>query len=179
MAIFSERIPSKRELFLVFGACVVPIHIWAIVNALRATSSWILSMNLWDVLGTFAYTQAMAFVESLLYLLGLVVLSIVLPLSWMRRRFVVQGAVLAFVVSISSMITVYYSDTLPIWTRNGLLQWLMVIIFISIVISFLLSRIPKAEKMISQIVEKMTILAALYILIDMLSIVVIFFRNIG
>lgn len=136
-------------------------------------------MSLWDVLGTFAYTQAMAFLESLLYLLGLVVLSFILPLKWMRRRFVVQGAVLAFIVSIASMLTVYFSDLIPIWTRRELLQWMVELLIVSIIISFFLSRSQKAEKIISQLVDKMAILAVLYLLIDFFSIVVIFWRNIG
>ncbi len=136
-------------------------------------------MSLWDLFGTFAYTQAMAFLESLLYLIGLIVLSFILPLKWMRRRFVVQGAVLAFIVSIGSMITVYYSEVFPIWTRRDLLEWIMVLLLVIIVISFFLSRSQKAERIVSQLVEKMTVLAIVYLLIDFLSIVAVFWRNIG
>ncbi|MBE9474304.1 MAG: hypothetical protein IMY85_05390, partial [Chloroflexi bacterium] len=92
MATFSARFPSRVDLWLTLSSIIFVVNVWAIINILRAIPSWILSRTIWEIVGIISYPLAFALLESIVFLLGLVILAVILPGKLLRDNFVAQGS---------------------------------------------------------------------------------------
>ena len=95
-----DRLPSWRDAFLIFAAVAFPIHVWAIIGALREVPAWILRLSVWDVIGVMSYTLVIALLETLLVTLGIELLTTLLPEQWRKKKRVAIASSIAFVASI-------------------------------------------------------------------------------
>jgi hypothetical protein len=76
---------TKQDLWLLFAACVLPTHIWAIVNILREVPAWVKRMNTFQMVGVMSYDMAVfALPDALLPFLGLLILAAILPAALFR-----------------------------------------------------------------------------------------------
>lgn len=71
-----------------FALAAFVVSLWSIVIVLREVPAWVLRLNLWDVAGVVAYTQALALMEALLVAGGLLLLRACLPARWRGEAFV-------------------------------------------------------------------------------------------
>jgi hypothetical protein len=75
-------------MWLTLSSILFVINVWTIVNILRAIPSWIMSRTVWEVIGIISYPLTFALLESVLLLLGLVILAGILPGKFLREKFV-------------------------------------------------------------------------------------------
>jgi hypothetical protein len=178
-----NRFSSRREIFLIFCACVFPIHIWAIVNTLRELPSYLLRLNLIETTSIFCYTLFFALIESISISTILVLLSALLPTRLFKDFFVYQGSLFLFITSVW---------ILPIHYRSHLVQglsisfplfvfllWIWITSYIVIMVGcyILIRRRTDFREKISGLLERITIPALFYILLDVISILIIAYRN--
>lgn len=71
MAALRERFASTRDTLLVFATCAFSVFLVSILTVLRSLPAWMLRMSAWDLVGAFAYTQALALLDTLLLFCGL------------------------------------------------------------------------------------------------------------
>jgi hypothetical protein len=176
LAIFKTRLPSKGAVFSTLVACVFLVQVWSIVAVLRAVPAWILYMNIGELIGTFAYTQAFALIESLLVLAGLLLLAFILPGKLFRDRFVAQGSLAVFLTAIWAIISHVYGQDLGIWANRRFLIWAALLIFVIVVASGFVYRFKGLQHGLETIVERLTVLSTLYMVVDVLSILIVLFR---
>ena len=93
MAIF-KRIPKTSQLFPVYAIIVLVIYTWTILWFFWKLPSWLDYLNVSEIGVVFLYIIATNFVESLVVLFPLVVLSILLPKKWFYDFFVARGTTL-------------------------------------------------------------------------------------
>ena len=177
MAIFRSRFPSRPAVLYAFVACVFPIHVWSIINILRTVPSWILSMDIWQLIGVIAYTQAFALLESIIVFLILLFLAIILPAKWLRDRFVAQVCMAVFLATAWAILAHFYGQNYGIWVIKRFLLSMVPLLVLIIVFSILIYRFKSLQKIIDAFVEHLLVLSFLYVGIDILSIMVILFRN--
>ena len=164
---------SFQEVVLVFAVCAFPIDTWTIINTFNHVPSWILSNDNWDFIGAIAYNLVFASIEiftisSLLLLVGFITPKKLLkdnlvPLSFL---FVMEAAFFAMAIIFNPKL---------FWQKRNLL-----ILFIGIfgAISFSLYRYPKITVWLRKIIDRLAILAYLYLFLNVLSIVIIIIRYI-
>ncbi len=88
----NRRLPSFSSLVSVYSVIVTLICGWTTVVFLWKLPSWLLILNVGEVLAAFSYVMAWAMVESLL-LLGLITIICLLPAVWStQENFVIRGA---------------------------------------------------------------------------------------
>ena len=178
MATFRDRCPPRREVAFVFAACAFPIYSWSILQYFYKLPSWLLQLDIWDLIGTFAYAQVFAFVESAIILLVLLLLKVLLPRSVFEDRFVAQSSALVFVTSVWAILIQFNLKSLESLSLPTLVLWIPGYL-VSIGIPFvLIRRQRRLEMAINTVVERLTVLLYIYLPLSLLSAVVILVRNV-
>jgi hypothetical protein len=136
-------------------------------------------MTLWDILGSVAYTQVSVLIESVIIVLGLVVLAIFLPGKFFRERFVSQGAVMALAIVIRLIFTHLQGDEIKIWINNRkLIRWFADLLVVMAIMSLGVSLSEWTQKISRSIVERLLVLGWIFFIGDMLSVLIVIGRNI-
>ena len=180
MATFRQRFPSRRDVLLLFAACVFPIHIWSIINLLYELPAWMLRSDLWDVAGMVAYTLAFALFESICVLLVLLLICVVLPTRFPRDRVLALGSMVVFVTS-AWAIGIHYRivDSLaPAQAQAGWLLWLAVYLAVMGIAGLFIYRDSRLRRWIESFVERLAVLSFLYVLVDFICVIILVLRNI-
>jgi hypothetical protein len=184
MHFIQNRFISRREIFLLFSACVFPIHIWAIVNTLRELPSYLLRLNLIEITSIFCYTLFFALIESISISAILILLSALLPTRLFKDFFVYQGSLFLFITSVWILPIHYRSHLvqgLPIsFPFFVFLLWIWITSYIVLIVAshIMIRRKTNFRERISGLLERMTIPALFYILLDVIGILIIAYRNI-
>ena len=178
MNFIKSRFASRDQLILLFAACVFIIHVWSIISVLREVPAWVLRLNFWDLIGVIAYTQVYALAESVIVFLILIFIAAILPAKLFRDKLVALGTMVVLISSIWFVFAHYYDHVIRLW---GLRQFLFVFLafLVSILIPYvLIQRYSKIADIVATIVERIAVLAYVYVFLDLISIVIIVIRNI-
>ena len=178
MDIFKNRRSARRDIALVFASCVVPVYSWSILAFLEKLPSWLLHLSLWDLIGAFAYTQAFAFLESGVILLGLIALLFVLPERFFSDRFVAQGSMLVLVTSVWAAAFQINVGTVRLWSLKIFLLWSTLYAVSIGIVYVLVHRYKRLEQSLYAFTERLAVLLYVYIPITILSFLAIVIRNI-
>jgi hypothetical protein len=169
---------TKQDLWLLFAACVLPTHIWAIVNILREVPAWVKRMNTFQMVGVMSYDMAVfALPDALLPFLGLLILAAILPAALFRYKLVALGSAFALITQIWLII---FHLTQLIGTRSivpyGL--WGGTYLLAMGLAYFFIRRRPQVEAAVIAFVRRVATLSALYLFLDFVGIIVVIVRNI-
>ena len=176
---FKARIPSRESIRNIFTTSVIVIQAWAFFNLFREIPAIRLRLEFWDVLGTVAYIQAFALLESLFVTGIIVLLGMLLPNRLRQSKFSALGTT-AIVVAACWSIYIHY-DLLP------LKEWPPLKVFDRVailVIGLIITLIPvwyfdQLSTAIDKLIREGFILAQLYSLIGVLSIIIVIIRNVA
>lgn len=173
-----RRLPSAREIFHVYLACLVPIVGWSVFHMLHeGVPGWSRQMAAWDVVGVVAYVQAFALVESTVVFVPLLLLSVVLPLGWFRDKFVAVGTGIVYLSAAWCVLAQLHDDALRAWRFRQLVPWLAAFFASLLLVSALIHRSSRAEALITSFVERVTVLASAYLLVALAAVGIVLIRN--
>jgi len=169
LATFKERFPARKDWLPIFGVCAFVVHGWAIFSLLREIPSLLLRLGMGDILAAIAYTLTFALAESLLFFALVFALVGLLPHRWFRNHTIWMGTVVAVLLQYASLLSVMSAE-LPVF-----MAWLLGLGAL-LLIFFRLLRGDKMRLWLD-LVERVSVLAALYLVVDGLSLVVVVLRN--
>lgn len=178
MAILRHHLPSDREIALVFTACVFPVHVWTIINVLREVPAWVLRLSAWELVGVISYALVVALLESVLFLLGLVLLGVLLPPSVLGDGFVAQDSMVVLLTTLWAIVAHYNDDVIRLW---GLRQFALggIAYLLSLVLGYgLVRRFQALKRAFNSVVERLSLLSWVYLFADLTALVVVFVRNV-
>lgn len=191
----TTRLPQAalRKLFLVVCA---PVHFWAIFMALQDLE-WIVGRStFWDFLGYSAYILLIAFLESLLLTGALLLLALLLPTAWREKTNLALLSAWALAILIASMLCQYYFflDINPKTSNPYLLRffdyvhyydiWLFSALMLAVLSAaalpvLLFRRCPKLTALMLDVVERLNLLAAIFLLLDAAGLLLVIYRNLA
>jgi hypothetical protein len=134
-------------------------------------------MRLWDVVGVVAYVQVFALIESALVLLPLVLLSLVLPPSWFRDRFVGVGTGSVYLSAAWFALAQLNEDTLRTWGARELVPWAAAYAASLLLLGVIIHRNPRLDLMIGSFVQRISLLASAYLLLLLAAVVIVLIRT--
>ena len=143
--------------------------------------SWLSYLSLTNVLSLSAYVLMFALFESLFLLGILLVFGAILPKSWLRKDFAVQGSTLTGVAALGAYLVqrkvgLLYKLSPEQLLLNTLLSLLGLILTLAIS-AFVYQRLPRLQSWVRSLSERMTVFAYIYIPLGVLSLVVVILRN--
>jgi hypothetical protein len=167
---------TVNELVRVFAVCALPGHLWSFVNILEDVPSLLLSMRVWDVIGTAAYVLVFVFLESLAVFLFVYVIGLLVPRQFVEKR-------LAIFAGFFMMYAVLFSFLLFLIPTaiNAMHWWLLgfsvVCTLWLILCKAMLDRGPDLERKISGFIDRLVLLMGFYVSLDFIALVLVIVRN--
>ena len=177
MATFSNRFGSRQELAYIFAVCIIPVHVWLIINVLREVPAWILRLTTWDLVGVLAYSLVFALVESTLVFLGVLLLGIIIPVRFIRGKAIALSTVLLFLTSTWFGFLHYNNQIIERRQVIPFVLWGISYVLVLLIAYFLIQRKQKLEALLNDFVKRLAVLSFIYFLMDIVSIVIIGIRN--
>ncbi len=177
----SRRLPPGRDLLYFFAVCVLPINLWSMINLLQHIPAWVLRFNTWDLLGAAAYTQVFALFEILVVFLFMVILASFFPGSVIKVNFFALSSLVVILASAWTVIMHRITDCCDAFSQFGAgdLALLLFGYLISFVLAYALIRFDaNTERAMRTFVERIAVLSAFYVALDLISVAVVVIRNV-
>lgn len=178
MDTFKAHFPSRVDTWLAFSSIIFVTNVWAIINILRAIPSWILSRTIWEMIGIISYPLAFALLESIVFLIGLVVLAAIFPGKLLRESFVAQGSLAGLLATLGMVLAHLYGKDFGIWSVSGFGIYVLVLIGIILISWILIYFFKRLKNVVESIAERLTPLSTVYLTLNISSLVVVVIRNI-
>lgn len=177
-----ERIPNKLQIVHVFASITFPVYSWATYWALHFVPSLLKSLTILETLIVIAYVYVTALVEIIVLLLSLLIFTVIMPITWLKKGFVAKGTVLMWLIFISAIVAQYNIGYIRV--RSDLRDFMIYIpivigiwIVLMLVFSFLISRFPGVEKSVDSLSHRLIAFLYIYIPISILSLIIVIVRN--
>ncbi len=187
---------TKNRVLTLFLMCVFPIHLWSLVVTFSNIETVMYrSTSVFDGIGYAAYALLLALLESALLCLLLWALGWLLPQRWPQERRLVQLTLIGWVILVWAALGQIYTFWFAEWQRefiDHLFLWLsyrrafnpvaLLLILLALAGSvffpiFLFNRKQKFTPPMAKLFERVSLLSWLYLALDALALVVVFFRN--
>lgn len=177
MPLLKNRLPSKREVLLIFALSFVLIYSWSTIMFFNYLPGWLLYLDGWTIAGIFAYSQVFALFESLLVLFGLLTIAAVLPRRLFRERFVPQGVVIVTLAAVGA-VSLHVTKEVPLWPSKTLLFGLLVYLFGVVISTRMIEKNRRVKDGIEKLADRIVVLLYFYLPLVLLSMLIIVFRNV-
>lgn len=177
MRYLMNRLPTRREAFLVFTVMFVVIYSWSVISFFNYLPGWMLYLDGWTIAGVFAYSQVFTLFESLLALGLLVLVAALLPRRLFRERFVAQG-VAAFLLAAACAAALHFTGTIPLWPSKRLIFGAAAYLLGVAAAGLALHKFTRIKALIESLVDRLVVLVYLYLPLVAVSAVIILVRNV-
>jgi hypothetical protein len=188
---FLTRRYSRQGLWSLFLMCVLPLHVWTMILAFRDLSWLTDRTNAWDAIGVLCYGLVFAFLESIVVFVVAALLGFMVPERWEQERRVGVMSILALVLSLWAMLEQLYFLTTFRWPaliielliRTGHPLRSLYLIEVSLVAATFLIPVfwvllsNRAFKTLQAAIERLSLLAMLYLVFDVVGLVIVVIRN--
>lgn len=194
MTLQNSKFKSKDFLIL-FLIAALPLHAWTIYLEIR-DFTWIAerSNNVWDAVGSSAYGLVFAFIESIFIFGVLLIMIFIAPNKWSKEKRITLIATLYLIVSIWAVSGQVYFVRGAVNPENLILflaesghplRWiygvLAPIVFASIAVPVYLifNHFDRMQNGAMEFINRLALLSGLYIFLDLVSLVIVFVRNLS
>ena len=174
--IILNRVPSKSEVYASFGPIVFAVFSWSFRGFIHKLPSFLYYFSLGDILSILSYMMAVALLESLLFVLGLLFLAFIFPASWLRQGFVYKSF-LFLAVGITAMILLQETMKKNMTGFDFLLPGVLVSVAVLAVLIFLFHKAKLLQKPVELIVDRLGVFSYVYVPLGVISLVVVIIRN--
>ena len=172
--IILKRIPDRKHILPVYGLIVMFDYGWSLLQFFKEVPSWLKFLTLGEISGILAYTLAVDFLESLLILAGLIVISICLPIKWFHDDFIVRAGV-TVLYSLGFFIFLAYRPNPSYQLNTYIIRGIIDLVFLHLVIK----DVSLLRKVINSLADRSTVFLYLSIPASLLALVIVLYRNIS
>jgi hypothetical protein len=154
------------------------VYSWTFITFFFKLSSWVYYLTIREIAAIFAYAMATDLIESLLILVGIVLLYLLVPARTIKDDFAVRGTWLA--ISCLALLMLYLIP-LSSFDRELIdpVLWILITISISLLFTFFFSHLRLLRHFALLISERMVSFSILFTPLSVISMVVIVIRLIG
>jgi len=183
---------TRQGLWSLFLMCALPLHAWTMVLAFRDLS-WVTERtNAWDAVGVLSYGLVFALVDSVVVFGVMVVLGFLVSGRWEAERRIGLLSVLVLVLSLWAMVEQLYfllDLAVPGVILDALIHtghplraiWVglpAVVGATFVVPALLVLRTKGGLRFVGGLIERLSLLAMLYLVFDVVGAVIVLVRNI-
>ncbi len=164
---------AKQDLIQLGVVCAFLIHIWAIINMFHDIPAMLLYMTRNEIIGSLAYNMLFALFETIIVFLIMVALGLILPSHWTRSNFFPVSCFL--LIELTIMITLFKILGFRPYSRVLLGGVCIVVLFLT---ALVVPKFSKMSEIARSISTRLTLLTAVYILIDLVGVIIVIARNV-
>lgn len=165
-----KRLPDRQSILPVYAVIACLFAAWTITAFLWKLSTWLMFLNLGEILAIFSYGMLTNLFESLLVLLLLLLASALLPAGWLREDFRVRGTLLAvgLIGALMTYLRLYMSYKLD--NRGLLIGGPLFVLALTILLLGLAGRSARLRTAAAWLSDRLTVflfvLAPLFVLLS-------------
>ncbi len=148
-----------------------PIHVWSIVNMLRAVPSLILSMSASEIIGSWAYNMVFTLFETIIILLFVLIIGIALSIRVKTTTYVTLSSILLAEIPLMRLLFEILTDK---FSPMGFLVAACLLILVLTVI--LVPKFPQWKGITHTIATRFAVLTFFYIFIDIIGVIIVIVR---
>lgn len=171
-----------QQVWPVFSIIVLIDYSWMFYRFFFQLPSWLYYMKAGNIVVLLSYTLSFALIESLMVLGLLFFLCLIFPARYFKDRFIPQGSIQVFVITMLAIIIRQRIDEfskMEAWILIAIPVLVVLILSFSIVIiSKMLERFSLITKWVTSLAERTTVFLYLYPPLGVLSFVLVIVRNI-
>jgi hypothetical protein len=178
MSKFIARLPDRRSVIGVYATVVFLVYSWTLLASFWKIPSWLFYLKIGEILSVYAYAFVVAFVESLLWLFGMVLVGMFLPRRWWNTEFKVLGTLWITVLLGSVMLRLYTNRAPEGWEEfvYGQWAWWGYTLLLGIILSFTFARFAWLRKGLEALADRLVVFLYIYLPLTALSIIIVFAR---
>jgi hypothetical protein len=177
-----KRFPGKQEVINASLTILALIHTWALIIFLFKFPGLIKHLTYAEVFSVFSYVIVSAFFESFVSCVGLLLLAFLLPEALLRNKFAVRSSIIMLLSEIYIIpLHVYLPRLSTLIFETGVITfitlWTLLFIVELVLFSMIVSKYPGFTAKAQDIVERITVLGALYLILDVVAVLAVIFTN--
>ncbi len=172
-----NRLPKLKDVIPVYAVIAFMVYAWAIIVFLWQVPAWLYYLNLGEILSIFAYRLFASFIESLIFLCIILIVTMILPPKWLKDSFTVRAATATICVLGAIMLYANQSLVAALTIPGRLYYWIFGSILLAILIGFFSTKIKPAASFLTWLSDSMTIFLYILMPLSAISLIVILIRN--
>ena len=179
MQVLKDRLPDIKTVLPVYAVLVFMLYGWMTIVFFWKMTAWLFYLNLGEIGIVYSYGVFNEFVESVIYIFLLLMLTVALPPSFLRDKFQTRGTLIAsFFLGV-----VYFMSYLIAFQEVNRLKAALFSLVVFGVLSMLLfwmsMKFSFVEKSLIFMTDQLKIFLYVYAPITVISTFVVLFRMIG
>jgi hypothetical protein len=174
----SNRWPASKDIISVYAVIAFLIQVWTIYVSFEQLPAWSSFLNINEIMAVLAYRVTESFIECLLVLGVLLIISFLLPPKAFRDVFVVRGTAFAL-GSLGPMILfwkLFRGDPGTLMADYARI-WMVSTVLLASVTSYLSVKIISAADFLKWISDRMIVFLYLLIPMSLVSFITVLIRN--
>jgi hypothetical protein len=182
-----RRLPARHESLQVFGVVLFAVFGWSIRGFLYKIPSFTLYFDLTANLTILAYMLAFALLESALVMLFLLLLSVIFPARAFQHGFAYKAFIIILVATTASITfeswykIAFFKDMMAgmSYMVTPFLIGIAVSILLLIALLWVFHAWPRLQKVVSVLMEQLSIFTYIYVPLGLVGLVVVLIRNLA
>ncbi|MEN8240967.1 MAG: hypothetical protein ABFS17_03510 [Chloroflexota bacterium] len=177
-----KRFPEKQEIIKSFLVILTVINSWAVIVFLYNFPGLIKQITISDLISVLAYVLLSALIESVIISLALLGLGFLLPAKFLRTDYAVRTLLLLilsviyiipFHIYIPRLSTLMFEAVVSIFIA----MWSVLLIVELVLFHKIIPRYPKFKAGAVKIIDRITVLGAIYFFLDLSSLIYVTITN--
>lgn len=166
-----------RDILPVYAVIATVVFGWSILAFIWKLPSWILFLNLGEILSILAYTLSVDLLESLFWLAVFLVLGMVLPAAVLKDHFTARSTIISLLVlsSLGLFVNRYGEWGQKLLNYSAL--WILVTISTAVLAAYLSSKFSLIARAAIWIADRVTVFLFLYVPLAIFSVIAVLIRN--
>ena len=173
-----RKIPLFPDILRVTSVIATFLYGWTILSWMWQVPSWLLSLTIGEVLSIFAYAMFNAMLESLFFLVCLLLLAFILPPRFLRDDFIVRASWVTVGTPGSMLIFFVGFNTIDSFPAQYITFWSLATLLLAALLAFLSARQPWMRAAALWLSDRLLIFLFLFAPITVISLLTILIRNI-
>ncbi len=169
MAIF-RKLPGWNQILPVYAVIVLILYTWTILWFFWKIPSWLLFMNVGELLSAFSFAMLTDLLESLAVLILVLLPALILPTKWFSEAFTVRGSVLA-AGSLGWLGIVAQQFQIKADYPSALIQWSPLALAAIFVLSVLAGMHSGLRKLIASLADRLTVFLFVSLPLSLLALI--------
>jgi len=173
-----KRLPNSQAILQVYAVIAVMLSGWTITAFLRKLPSWLLTLNMGEILTVFSYSMVTNLVESLIVLLLILTVCLILPSHILRDDFAVRGTLLSLGLlgSLMALMRIY----MQFGMGNAVWLWIgpLAVLLLTALLFVFSSKIGFLHSAVLWVSDRLVVFLFILLPLFVLPLVYVIFRNI-
>jgi len=175
--VLKEKIPPLHEISSLYATIVFLVYGWTSLAFFWKVPSWLYFLNLGEIVSILAYVLSSTLLESVIILLVFLLASLVLPVGWLRSKFVVRGSIIFYSLTLWVFL-LNMSSLIQLPTTRDILSFSIGFPFTAGMGMILADRIPVLPRLMTFLSNQLIIFLYLWLPLSLAGILILIIRNI-